>query len=310
MSPDLNDTLIFVKVAENGSFTAAARALRLPKTTVSRRVRELEHHLGAQLLHRTTRQLSLTEAGLVYFKRCREIVRAVAEAESAVDQLQGTPRGTLRIASYSSLVLSVITPLLGEFRELYPEVHLDLVLSHLPVDLVDHEIDIALRLGPLPDSSLVARRLTFSADRIYASDRYLERHGEPRHPSELCRHQALATRVAERTNGYAWAMGNGGRLEDYRIKPVILADDPEALKEPLFAGVGVMIATDLIMRRHAAEGLVRPPMPGWFGRCPELYALFPRSEVQPPKRRVFIDFLLPRLDVGSLVSRTVRHSDR
>ncbi|MDY0882431.1 LysR family transcriptional regulator [Dongia soli] len=130
MEAHLNDTLAFIKVVEGGSFTAAAQKLRLPKTTVSRRIRELELKLGAQLLHRTTRRLSLTEAGAVYFQQCRHIVQALAEAEASVGQLQGRPRGTLRVSSSYSLMLSLVGPLLAEFRSLYPEVHIDLVLSH------------------------------------------------------------------------------------------------------------------------------------------------------------------------------------
>jgi DNA-binding transcriptional LysR family regulator len=295
---DMNDTLVFVKVIEEGSFTAAARDLRLPKTTVSRKVRELEQRLGVQLLHRTTRRLGLTEAGTTYFQRCRQIAQVLADAEAAVGQLQGKPRGILRITAPYSLTVSLLAPLLGEFRMLCPDVRVDLVLSHRTLDLVDQEIDIALRMGNLPDSSLSARQLAVLPNRIYASPAYLERHGEPGHPLELRQHMALVTRVARNGSSYAWPMSNGGAHENYEISPVIEADDPEILKEPLFAGAGLMMATDMIMQRHAAQGLVRPILPGWIGRCPALHAVFPRGHVQPPKLRAFIDFLVPRLEPG------------
>jgi DNA-binding transcriptional LysR family regulator len=295
MTPDLNDTMTFVKVIEGGSFTAAARELRLPKTTVSRRIRELEERLGAQLLHRTTRRLSLTEAGSVYFQQCRHIPQTLADAESSVGQLQGRPRGTLRVTSSHSLMLSLIGPLLAEFRELYPKVTIDLVLSHRTIDLVESHVDIALRMGPLVDSTMVARRLAVLSNRVYASPAYLKKHGEPTHPFELQRHCALVTRVARRGSGYAWPMTKDGTTESYEITPVIEADDPEVLKAPLFAGAGLMMATDMIMSRHAAEGLVKAILPGWLGRCPELHAVFPRGHVQPPKLRMFVDFLVERL---------------
>jgi DNA-binding transcriptional LysR family regulator len=293
---DMNDTLVFLKVIEAGSFTAAARDLRQPKTTVSRKIRELETRLGVQLLHRTTRRLGLTEAGTTYFQHCRQIPQVLVDAESAVSQLQGKPRGTLRITAPYSLTLSLLAPLLGEFRVLYPDVRVDLVLSHQTLDLVDEEIDIALRLGDLPDSSMAARQLAVLPNRIYASPAYLAQHGEPAHPLELRQHVALVTRVARSGSSYAWPMSDGGTHENYEINPVIEADDPEVLKEPLFAGAGLMMATDLIMRRHAAEGRVRPVLPGWLGRCPALHAVFPRGHVQPPKLRAFIDFLVPRLE--------------
>jgi DNA-binding transcriptional LysR family regulator len=297
---DMNDILVFVKVVEQGSFTAAGRDLRLPKTTVSRKIRELEERLGVQLLHRTTRKLGLTEAGTVYFQHCRSIPHVLLDAEAAVGQLQGKPRGTLRITCSYSLAVSVIAPLLAEFRAQYPEVRIDLVLSHRTLDLVAEEIDIALRMGALPDSSMAARRLAVLPNRIYASPAYLAQHGEPAHPLGLRQHLALVTRVARRGAGYAWPMSNGGAVENYEISPVIEADDPEVLKEPLFAGAGLMMATDLIMQRHAAQGLVQPVLPGWLGRCPELHAVFPRGLVQPPKLRMFIDFLLARLKLGAV----------
>src|SRR6201991_1430897 len=283
MTSDLNDTLTFVKVIEGGSFTAAARELRLPKTTVSRRIRELEE------------RLSLTEAGSVYFQQCRHIAQALADAEASVGQLQGRPRGTLRVTSSHSLMLSLVGPLLAEFRELFPEVTIDLVLSHRNIDLMEEQVDVALRMGPMVDSGMVARRLAVLPNRIYASPAYLEKHGEPTHPFELQRHFALITRVARRGAGYAWPMSKDGTTENYEITPVIEADDPEVLKAPLFAGAGLMMATDMIMAHHAAEGLVRPILPGWLGRCPELHAVFPRGHVQPPKLRVFVDFLVRRL---------------
>ena len=159
MARDLNDTLVFVKVVEQGSFIAAAKTLRLPKTTVSRKVQELETRLGAQLLHRTTRKLGLTEAGNVYYEHSQRIARELDEAESAVTQLQGGPRGWLRITAPYSLGIERIAPLLGEFHARHPEVRVEMLLSNEPLDLIDREIDVALRVGNLPDSNLIARRL-------------------------------------------------------------------------------------------------------------------------------------------------------
>jgi DNA-binding transcriptional LysR family regulator len=171
MSRDLNDTLVFVKVVEHGSFVSAARALRLPKTTVSRKVQDLETRLGAQLLHRTTRKLGLTEAGNIYFEHSQRIARELDDAEHAVGELQGGPRGWLRITTPYSLGVMWIAPLLGEYRALHPEVRVDMVLSNESLDLIDKEIDVALRIGNLPDSNLVARRLTVFRTQIYAVPR-------------------------------------------------------------------------------------------------------------------------------------------
>ena len=215
MARDLNDTLIFVKVVEHGSFISAARALRLPKTTVSRKVQELETRLGAQLLHRTTRKLGLTEAGNIYFEHCQRISRELDEAESAVGQLQGGPRGWLRFTAPYSVGITWIAPLLGEFHARHPEVRVDMVLTNEPLDIIDKEIDVALRVGNLPDSNLIARRLATFRTQVYASPNYIARHGEPLHPDDLQHHRTLAMPKSRRNGQYFWPLSDGtahGRL--------------------------------------------------------------------------------------------------
>jgi LysR family transcriptional regulator, regulator for bpeEF and oprC len=297
MTHGLDDTLAFVKVVQEGSFTAAARSLGLPKATVSRKVQDLEQRLGAQLLHRTTRRVGLTEAGAIYFQYCESIARTLTEAEIAVSQMQGEPRGWLRITSSYSLSVSLLSPLISEFRSVYPGVLIDLTLTHETLDLISREIDVALRMGPLPDSSLAARKLAVFPNRIYASRDYLAQHGEPAHPDDLRRHLALATRVAQRSRGFAWPMSDGGDLQDYEINPVIIADDPDALIQPLLSGQGLMMVTDVLVKPYLAKDLIQPVLAGWTGRRPELHAVFPQGRVQSPKLRVFLDFLLARLKI-------------
>jgi DNA-binding transcriptional LysR family regulator len=296
MSRDLNDTLIFVKVVEHGSFISAARVLRLPKTTVSRKVQDLETRLGAQLLHRTTRKLGLTEAGSVYFEHSQRIARELDEAESAVGQLQGGPRGWLRFTAPYSIGIDKISPLLGEFRALHPEVHLEMLLSNEPLDLINKEIDLALRVGHLPDSNLAARRLAVLRTKIYASPDYLKRHGEPLHPDDLQHHRALAMQKARRNNGYVWTLNDGERDADYVIEPVLVANDPAALKGALLCGEGVMLATDVMVKPYAEQGYVQRVLAGWIGPVLDFNAVFPRGKVQSPKVRAFIDFLVERLN--------------
>ena len=302
MLENIPDWLIFVKVIQYGSFTAASNALGVPKTTVSRRVRQLEQRLGVQLLQRTTRRLGLTEAGTVYFQHCEPLPAMIRQAETAVEQLQGKPRGVLHISSSFSIMVNLLGPLIAEFQAVYPEVVIDVALSHQVQDLVSKEVDVALRLGPLPDSSLAARQLAVLSNRIFASPAYLQRYGEPTHPEELLAHKSLATRVAWRGDGYAWSLSglNKAALTDYPIKPAIVADDPEVLKAPLFDGAGLMLATDLIMARHVSQGLVRPILPEWTGRCPELNAVFPSARILPAKLRVFIDFLAASLNQNAV----------
>lgn len=240
MTRDLNDTLIFAKVVEQGSFTAAARTLGLPKTTVSRKVQELEERLGAQLLNRTTRKLGLTEAGAVYHDHSVRIARELEEAESAVGQLQGGPRGWLRVTAPYSIGILWIAPLLSEFHQRHPEVRIDLNLANDTIDLIATETDVALRIGNLPDSSLVARRLDSFRTQVYASPEYIARHGEPLHPDDLQHHRVLAFAKHRHGNRYYWPLKAGvdGAMVDFPVSPVFVANDPAPLQGAMLCGEG------------------------------------------------------------------------
>lgn len=291
MNRDLNDTLIFVKVVEQGSFTAAARSLGLPKTTVSRKLRDLETRLGARLLNRTTRRLALTEAGTVYFDHSKRIAGQLDEAENAVHQLEGSPRGWLRITAPHTLSESTLNPLLLEFRELYPDVQLDITLTNTLLDLLENEIDVALRVGPLADSTLVARRLAVYTHQVYASEDYLARYGEPVDPEDLQHHRALAGAHHRRGQRYFWKLDDGERHEEFEIKPVLVANDPFVGLAMLGAGQGLMLANDVMVRYGAQLLNVRRVLAAWTGPDLELNAVFPGGRVLSPKVRVFVDFL-------------------
>ena len=299
MARDLNDTLIFVKVIEHGSFIAAARSLRLPKTTVSRKVQELESRLGAQLLHRTTRKLGLTEAGNIYYDHCKRIAKDLDEAENAVGQLQGGPRGWLRVTAPYSLGIERIAPLLGEFHARHPEVRVEMLLSNEPLDLIDKEIDVALRVGNLPDSNLVARRLAVMRTQVYASPAYIERHGEPLHPDELQHHRTLGMQKMRRNDHFYWPLTDGSNLVEYRIDPIMVANDPAGVRGALLCGEGLMLASDIMVKAFAEKGYIRRVLAGWTGPELDLSALFPRGQVTSPKVRAFVDFLVERLSFDS-----------
>ncbi|MEL1265798.1 LysR family transcriptional regulator [Pseudoxanthomonas putridarboris] len=295
MSHDLNDTLIFVKVVEQGSFIAAANALRLPKTTVSRKVQELETRLGAQLLHRTTRKLGLTEAGNIYYEHCQRIARELNEAASAVSQLHAGPRGWLRFTAPYSIGIDKISPLLGEFHSQYPEVRVEMLLANDTLDLIGGEIDVALRIGSLPDSNLVARRLSTLRTQVYASPKYLARHGEPLHPDDLQHHRVLAMPKNRRGNGFVWTLRDGAGEQDYPINPILVANDPAALKGALLCGEGLMIGADVMVKPYLEQGHLQRVLAGWAGQEYEFNAVFPRGHVQSPKVRAFVDFLVERM---------------
>jgi DNA-binding transcriptional LysR family regulator len=304
MNRDLNDTLIFVKVVENGSFTAAARSLGLPKTTVSRKLRDLENRLGARLLNRTTRRLALTEAGTVYYEHCKRIAGQLDEAESAVHQLEGSPRGWLRVTAPYTLAETTLTPLLLEFRQLYPDVHLDILLSNDLLDLLENEIDVALRVGPLADSTLVARRLAVYTNQIYASEGYLAHYGEPVVPEDLQHHRALVGAKHRRGQRYCWQLNDGERDEEFEVKPVLVANDPFVGLHMLAADQGLMLANEVMIKYCLKVSNVRRVLAAWKGADLELNALFQGGRVLSPKVRAFVDFMAERMEMQCIFART------
>ncbi|MGR4069704.1 LysR substrate-binding domain-containing protein [Billgrantia sp. C5P2] len=302
MLQDLNDALIFAKVVEQGSFSAAAKQLRLGKTTVSRKVQDLERRLGARLLHRTTRNLSLTEAGAIYFDYCNRIVRDLSEAEKAVHHLEESPRGWLRVTAPFTMCTEFTSVLIRDFRQLHPQVRIELVLSNERLDLVANQIDVALRVGPLPDSSLVARPLARFRSFVYASETYLARHGEPRTPSDLASHAVLAKAMDQRGQRYVWQLRNSASQEtvEVEVDPVAIANDPFALRGMLEDGQGIMLANEFVVCLSAEATRPRRILEGWEGPEVEMNAVFPGGSLVSPKVRTFVDFVVESMRIESL----------
>ena len=298
MLRDMSDTLAFVEVVERGSFTAAAESLRTSKARVSKKVQDLEQRLGVKLLHRTTRNIRLTEAGSVYFERCRDLARLIGDAESAVDQVHGRPSGWLRVTAPHWLATRALAPLLVGFREAYPDVRLQLLLDHDIKNIVHEDIDVACRLwnGQMPDSSLAARRLAEIPTGLYASRRYLEENGVPQHPSELKDHSCLVTQLFYGRQRHSWPLMNGHELADYPINPAVVATDPEALLAFLVAGQGIQLTNPYLVRAAVEAGEVVRILPEWHGPEATLYAVRAGGRVQPLKVRAFIDYLAEHLE--------------
>ncbi|PMR76458.1 LysR family transcriptional regulator [Billgrantia endophytica] len=299
MLQDLNDALIFAKVVEHGSFISAAKQLHLSKTTVSRKVQGLEQRLGARLLNRTTRNLSLTEAGAIYFDYCNRIMRDLGEAEIAVHQLEESPRGWLRVTAPFTMCTEFTALLVQDFRKLHPEVRIELVLSNERLDLVANQIDVAIRVGPLPDSSLVARLLARHRSFVYASETYIARHGEPREPAELAFHPVLAKSMDQRGQRYVWQLRNSASQEvvEVEVDPVAIANDPFVLRGSLEDGQGIMLANEFIACLSSAPQPPRRILDGWEGPEVEMHAVFPGGRLVSPKVRTFVDFVVERMQL-------------
>src|SRR5688572_17362492 len=208
----LADVAVFVRVVERGSFTLAADELELSRAVVSKYVSRLEERLGARLLHRTTRRLSLTEAGAALFEASRGALERIEEAEAAVAQFQSEPRGRLRVSAPMSFGILHMGPAMSEFARAHPRVTLDVRLDDRYVNLVEESVDVAIRIGNLSDSSLVARKLTTTRAVACASPAYLEEHGEPETPEDLASHDCLLYSYLSTANVWRFTAPDGREI--------------------------------------------------------------------------------------------------
>lgn len=277
----------FVRVVDEGSVTAAARALDLPRPTVSRRLARLEERLGVRLLHRTTRRMNLTPAGERLYARARQLVDAAREVESEVRRLDGVPRGLLRISMPNGMPNAVIAKWMREFLERYPEVEIELFATGVHLDLLAEGIDVALRSGPIEDPSLIARTLVVNDTIVVASPDYLERRGAPTTAEALAEHDCILAYRLGKVPQRRWPLLDGGSVAvSGRLKTNQLQLRVEA------ARIGLGIA--LVLHPSAAEYIERGELvhvlPEIVGRRDRVNLVYVDREYLDPKVRAFIDF--------------------
>ncbi|HEV2677751.1 MAG TPA: LysR family transcriptional regulator [Aliidongia sp.] len=280
----------FVAVARRLNFAAAARALGVNGATISRRVRRLEEQLGARLLTRTTRRVALTEAGIAYFERCENVLAVLEEADLTVAMLNDArPRGLLRINLPIAFGRMHVAPLLPAFLDRYPDLRLDVSLSDAMVDLVHQQVDVALRIADLADSSLIARRLASNRRLLCASPAYLVRRGVPATPAELERHDCL--HYTPHSPVDAWHLTGPEGSVTVPVSGVLRADSGETLYLAALAGHGIIMTPMFLAHEALARGDLVPILEGWASAPSAIYAIQPTRRLIPPKARVFVDFL-------------------
>ena len=291
-STDLNEVLVFAKVVQAGSFTAAARALGLPKSTVSRKVSQLEASLGARLLQRTTRTLSLTDAGRTYHSYASRIASELEEARQAVTSQEESPRGLLRMTA--PLGFAFLGAVVARFMTKYPDVRVELVCSDRLVDLVDEAFDLAIRAGRLADSSLIARSLCGVRSYLVASPVYLEKHGKPRTPADLERHDGLL--FAPSTARGTWRLENKGKLADVAPRPRYVANDIDLLHDAAVAGLGIALLPTPGVSASLKTGKLKRVLPSWPSPETPVHAVYPSTRHLSMKVRAMIDHLEVKLE--------------
>lgn len=287
---NLSDIAIFVQVIESGSFTAAADKLALSKSVISKYVTRLEERLGVRLLNRTTRRLSLTEAGEVLYKGSLRGLEEIQATEVEVTRLQQTPRGTLRINTPMSFGILHIAPAIPDFQAQYPDVKVDMNLDDRQVNLVEEGYDLAIRIAELPDSSLVARHLGPCRHVLCASAHYLDLHGTPKQPEDLRQHRVLSYGYHDTPR--QWQLVNPqGRPVTIPLNSNIHMNNSLALREAVLNHAGIVLIPTFIVGADIQQGRLKPVLSNYRTMELSIYGVYAQRKWLSPKVRAFIEFM-------------------
>jgi DNA-binding transcriptional LysR family regulator len=291
MTLEPNDLLLFARVADEGSFSAAALRLGLPKSTVSRRLAALETQLGERLLLRTTRKLSVTDFGHSVLEHARQVVAEVEATASLAQHRQVEPSGRLRVSMPADFATVVLGPLMAAFITRYPAISLELDLTPRRVDLIGENFDLALRMGELSeDSTLAAHQIAVFSMGLYAAPTYLKARGRPSEPEALMEHDTL--RLLKRTGEpMPWVLSRGEAHWEGTPPGRATANSPEVLAQLARSGVGIAVVADHFAEPYVTRGELVPVLPDWNLPGSPAWAVFPGRRLMPARTRVFIDAL-------------------
>lgn len=292
MMLELDDLRAFARIADLGGISSAARALRMPKSSVSRSLVWLEEAVGAVLVERSTRHLRLTDAGLLLRRHARRILDDIGEAENAIGGLIGAPRGDLRVSAPFTFAAGPLAPMLPAFLARYPDVRVILTVDNRNIDLLTEEIDVVIRIGPLSDSELIARRLATFELWPCASPAYIERRGMPANPGDLALHAIVAHSDGQRI--WRFVASSGG-VTEVELDPVAVVPEPAVVRTMLLGGAGVGWLPDFHATDAIADGSLVRLLPEWSSGVVEAHALYPSHRSLSAKVRVFIDTLIDHL---------------
>jgi DNA-binding transcriptional LysR family regulator len=283
----------FVRVATVGSFSAAAKQLGTSRALVSLHITDLEKRLGVRLLNRTTRCLTLTEVGARYLEFCQHTLLEINEQEASIAQLQKEPRGSLKVTAPKSFGTLYLSDALVSFSARYPSIRVSLILedySFRAYDFVDHGLDVAVRLGDLPDSSLIARKISTLQWVVCAAPKYLARHGAPKTPTELGKHPCLA-HVNLDPNDRAWRLHSGDNLISVKINGAFSSNSALALRKAALAGLGIGYLPLYCIEDDLKSGALRRLLPNYSPPQRPIYVVYPPAARIPERVRTFVEFL-------------------
>ena len=282
---------VFVQVVDAGGFTRAADHLQMPKATVSTLIQMLEKTLAVKLLHRTTRQVSVTTDGAAYYERCLGILADVREAEESLSRNRANPGGRLRVDVATGIANDFIIPALPDFFARYPDIALELGCSDRPVDLIEEGVDCAIRGGALPDSGLIARRIGVVHFVTCATPAYLELHGRPGHPNELASHRCVNYFSSKTGKIHEWDFVRGDERITMAVPASLAVNDTTAYLSAGLAGIGIMQMASFSMGAHLASGALEPLLEDWVSTPLPVHVVYPHNRHLSAKVRVFVEWV-------------------
>lgn len=285
----LNAISVFCKVIETQSFTQAANQQNISVAMASKLVSQLEEHLKTRLLQRTTRKIVPTEAGMLYYQRCQAILLDLSEADSSISNMATSLQGNLLISVPRDFGLLYISPNLPKFIELHPNLHVEIEFEDKRVDLVAEGYDLALRIGYMQDSSLVARKISSSPMHFVASPSYLESRGTPLTPDDLEYHQGLLYKSS--LNQVHWLSTKANQIQRYKIQSKVVSNNGMALLEMTKAGLGISNSPSFFVKEALASGELVEILSEYKQKPLDIYVVYPNRRHLPAKVRAFIEFL-------------------
>lgn len=283
----------FVHIVDSGSMSAAADRLEVAKSAVSRRLKELEAHLGVQLFHRTTRSMNLTDSGRAFYQQSVRILEDLSEAESVITQAHGTLKGSLKVALPYSFGTLHLGAAINEFLKIHPQIEFDLDFNDRKIDIIQEGFDLAIRIADLADSSLIARCLASIDHVVCAAPSYLEEYGIPEVPEDLVDHQCLTYNLLDDHKTWAFTDKNQQKV-GVAIKPYFKSSAGESLREVAVAGNGIVYLPTFVVYKQIEQKQLIPILREFRPWQTNAYAIYPQTRHLSQRVRVFIDFLLER----------------
>ena len=309
MTDRLTGMAVFVKAIDLGSLTAAATVLGMSSQMAGKHIKALEGRLGTALMHRSTRRQSLTDAGRLYYERCRSVLADVEAAEAVIEDLGAMPRGRLRISAPVGFGATRLAPVLADFKARHAAVEIELALADRYVDPVDEGFDAVLRLGPIAETSLAARELAMHEQVVCASPAYLAAHGTPAAPEDLAEHACLGFVNASGLPYAMWRFTKDGAEHAVRIRSRFQVNDGRVLAAAAAAGHGIVLQPEPVLRDHIGRGCLVPVLTDYRAPGRQMFLLFSARRPQPPKLRALIDVLIEAFPAPGAASTSRHRSD-